>query len=463
MARGDVCFPYFPHARNVLMTNILLEHATIVTLNDEDTILKDAALAISDDRIVAVGEIPAGFVADEVVDLSGKIVAPGLYNAHTHAAMVFSRGYAEDMPLDRWFNEGIWKLESALTREMVHWGVRLAMVEMVRGGIIGFADHYFYMDEVAQAVVESGMRANLAWAVFGDEEGEVGITVPDTVAFVKHWQGAANGRLRAMFGPHSPYLCSDEFLARTAAVAVREGIGIHIHAAETASQVEASLARYDMTPIELLHDRGLFETHTIVAHAIHANPIDIAILANSQVNVAHCPSTHMRYAMGVTPVPDMLAAGVNVALGTDGAGSSVALNLWREMRLAVVMQRQARHDPKALGGTTALRMAARNGARALGFTDSGVLGPGFQADLIVIDTTQTHYQPIHNVAASLVWNTEPADVQDVMVAGRWLMRDRELLTLDEERIRAGFEQALAEMMARPLGQFKTYDVSEDGI
>ena len=442
------------------MTHILLKHATIVTLNDEDAILTDADLAIADDRIVALGETPADFAADEVIDLSGKIVAPGLYNAHTHAAMVFARGYAEDMPLDRWFNEGIWKLESALTREMVRWGVRLAMVEMLRGGVIGFADHYFYMDEVAQAVVESGMRANLAWAVFGHDGGEVGITVPETVEFVKRWDGAADGRLRAMFGPHSPYLCSDEFLARTAAVAVREGIGIHIHAAETGGQVEASLAAYDMTPIELLHDRGLFETHTIVAHAIHSNPIDIAILANSHVNVAHCPSTHMRYAMGVTPVPEMLEAGVNVALGTDGAGSSVALNLWREMRLAVVMQRQARNDPEALGGLTPLRMAARNGARALGFAQSGVLAPGFQADLMVIDASQTHYQPIHSVPASLVWNTEPADVRDVMVAGRWLMRDRQLLTLDEEAIRAGFDRALAEMMAKPLGQFKTYEVDE---
>jgi len=429
------------------MSNILLKNATIVTLNEDDDILHNASLAISDDRIVAVGEAPASFMPDDVIDLTGKIVMPGLYNAHTHAAMIFARGYAEDMPLDRWFNEGIWKLESALSREMVRWGVRLAMIEMIRGGVIGFADHYFYMDEVAQAVLESGMRANLAWAVFGHEEGEVGITVPETVEFVQRWQDAGEGRIRTMFGPHSPYLCSDEFLARTAAVAVREGIGIHIHVAETAGQVQASVDAYDMTPIELLHDRGLFETHTIAAHAIHSSPIDIAILAQSDVNVAHCPSTHMRYAMGVTPVPEMLDAGVNVALGTDGAGSSVAYNLWREMRLAVVMQRQARHDPAALGGLTPLHMAARNGARALGFAQSGVLASDRKADLIVIAADQPQYQPIHNVAAALVWNTGPADVQDVMVAGRWLMRGRQLLTLDEVAIRANFDQALAEMMA----------------
>jgi len=438
------------------MSNILLENATLVTLNDNDDVLANSSLAVSDDRIVAVGDIPADFVADGVIDLSGKIVTPGLYNAHTHAAMVFARGYAEDMPLDRWFNEGIWKLESALTPEMVHWGVRLAMIEMIRGGVIGFADHYFYMDEVAQAVIESGMRANLAWAVFGHEGGEVGVTIPGTVDFVKRCNGAANGRLRALFGPHSPYLCSDQFLARTAAAAVSEGIGIHIHAAETEEQVAASLRKYDMTPIELLHDRGLFETHTIVAHAIHVNDVDIATLARSDVNVVQCPSTHLRYAMGVTPVPQMLEAGVNVALGTDGAGSSVALNLWREMRLAVVTQRQALADPEVMGGLMPLRMAARNGARALNFGESGVLAPGFQADLLVIDADQAHYQPIHSASAALIWGTEPADVQDVMVAGRWLMRDRRLLTLDEKAILSGFNKALTEMMSRPLGQFKTY-------
>ncbi len=440
--------------------NILLKNATIVTLNDQDDIFTNASLAISQGRIAAVGDIPADFAADEVIDLSGKIITPGLYNAHTHAAMVFARGYAEDMPLDRWFNEGIWKLESALTPEMVRWGVRLAMIEMIRGGVIGFADHYFYMDEVAQAVIESGMRANLAWAVFGREEGELGVTIPGTVDFVKRYNGAAEGRLRALFGPHSPYLCSDQFLARTAAVAVREGIGIHIHAAETAGQVQASLAEYDMTPIELLHDRGLFETHTIVAHAIHVNPVDIAILAQSDVNVVQCPSTHLRYAMGVTPVPQMLAEGVNVALGADGAGSSVALNLWREMRLAVVTQRQALNDPEVMGGLTPLRMAARHGARALNFRESGVLAPGYQADLIVIDANQPHFQPVHSIAAALIWSTGPADVRDVMVAGRWLMRDRQLLTLDEASILAGFNKALSDMMSRPLGQFKKYEVDE---
>ncbi|RME88130.1 MAG: amidohydrolase [Anaerolineae bacterium] len=439
------------------MTRYLFDNATIVTLDPEDHIYDRGQLAIEGETILSVGRAPDDFQPDERIDLGGRVVMPGLYNAHTHAAMTFARGYAEDLPLERWFNERIWRLESALTPEIVYWGTALAAVEMIRGGIVGFGDMYFHMDQVARVVEESGMRATLAWTVFGQGE-EVGITVPETVDFVHHHNGAAGGRLRALFGPHSPYMCPDAFLARTAAVAYREGIGIHIHVAETPEQVKLAWDQYDMSPVELLGNRGLFETHTIVAHAIHVNEVDITTLANKQVHVVQCPSTYLRYAMGVAPVPEMLARGVNVALGTDGAGSSVALNMWREMRLAVLMQRQAHGDPTLMPGSLPLHMAAANGARALGFPQSGVLAPGNAADLIVIDTTAPHFQPLHDVIAGLVWCTEPADVRDVMVAGRWLMRDRNLLTLDEEAILSGFREALSEMLGRPLGQFRTYDV-----
>lgn len=440
------------------MAKYLLEQATIVTLDADARILYNAQLAIDDGIIVGVDEIPPEFTADERIDLGGRVVMPGLYNAHAHAAMTFARGYAEDMPLDRWFNERIWQLESALTPDMVYWGTMLAIVEMIRGGIVGFADHYFHMERVAEAVEQTGVRANLAWAVFGQEAEEVGITIPDTVEFVQHYDGAAGNRLRAMFGPHSPYMCPDAFLARTAAVAVRERIGIHTHASETSDQVRQSKEIYDMSPIEFLAHRGLFETHTIVAHAIHASDIDVQILANKDVNIVQCPSTHMKYAMGVARVPEMLRSGVNVALGTDGAGSSNTMNLWREMRLAVLMQRQAHADATLLDGNQPLRMASCNGARALGFDLTGILSPGYAADLIVVNTQTSHFQPMHDVNAALIWCTEPADVRDVMVSGHWLMRDRQLLTIDEEAVMAGFRTALAGMMSTSLKQFREYQV-----
>lgn len=440
--------------------NTLIEHATIVTLDEAGRVLHDASIAIAGAEIVAVGDIPPTFSADERIDAGQRVVMPGLYNAHTHAAMTFARGYAEDLPLDRWFNERIWRLEAGLTPELVYWGTQLAMIEMIRGGVVGFADHYFHMHEVAQAVTAAGMRANLAWAVFGGEE-EVGIAIRDTVPFVRAYDGAAQGRLRAMLGPHSPYQCPDAFLARTAAVAVREGIGIHIHAAETAAQVQDSLRRYDRTPIELLAHRGLFETHTLVAHAIHATDVDLAVLAQKDVNVAICPSTHMKYGMGVPRLPEMLEMGVNVALGSDGAGSSTALNLWRELRLAVLMQRQARADATLLAGDTPLRLAACNGARALGFERCGMLKPGFQADLILIDSAAAHFQPQHDIIANLVWVTEPGDVQDVMVAGRWLLRRGRLLTLDEAEVVAHFNAQVQRLQQRAAqGPLQRYAVGE---
>ena len=253
-------------------------------------------------------------------------------------------------------------------------------------------------------------------------------------------------------------MCPDAFLARTAAVAVRDGIGIHIHASETSEQVMQSQVNYDMSPIEFLAHRGLFETDTIVAHAIHASDVDLNVLANKDVNVVQCPSTHMKYAMGVARVPEMLVSGINVALGTDGAGSSTTLNLWREMRLAVLMQRQAHVDATNMSGSQPLHMASNNGARALGFESTGILSPGYAADLIVVDTQASHFQPIHDVNAALVWCTEPADVQDVMVAGHWLMRDRKLLTIDEKAVLAGFQTVLANMMNTSLKQFREYQV-----
>lgn len=439
------------------MTNILLQNATIITLDDEGHIYEQGHVAVSGGRIAGLPDVPADFVPDEIIDLQGRVVMPGLYNAHTHAAMTFARGYAEDLPLSRWFNERIWLLESALNADVVYWGTQLAAIEMIRGGVIGFADHYFYMDRVAEAVERNGMRALLAWAVFGRDENEVGITVPETVEFVRHTQGAAGGRLRACLGPHSPYMCPEPFLARTAAVAVREGFGVHIHVAETAGQVSQSLALHDRTPVELLAHVGLLETHALLAHAIHVNHVDLEILSRKQVHVVQCPSTHMKYGMGLTRVPDMQARQINVALGTDGAGSSTALNMWRELRLAVLAQRQAFGSPTLLPGDEPLRMATRNGATALGFADSGYLAPGRAADLIVIDTTATHFQPLHDVIASVVWCTQPADVRDVMVAGRWLMRERNLLTIDEQAVQAGFAEALERMMSAPQKSFQTYE------
>ncbi|PKO24026.1 MAG: N-ethylammeline chlorohydrolase [Chloroflexi bacterium HGW-Chloroflexi-1] len=438
------------------MGRILIRHADIITLNAGGRILRDAEIAIENGLIAALGTAPADFEPDETVDATDHIVMPGFHNAHTHSPMTLVRGWAEDMPLERWLNDRIWRAESALTADDVYWGAALAAAEMIRGGTVGFADHYFYMDRVAQVVTESGLRANLAWGVFGAESGEVGATLPGIADFVAGWQGAADGRIRTMLGPHSPYTCSPQFLARTAAAAARLGVGIHIHLAESMEQVEHSLAHYDLTPVEMLDRNGVLDVPVLAAHAIYLTEADRTILASRQVTVVQCPTCHMKLGMGVTPVPALQAAGVNVALGTDGPASNNALDMLQEARHAALLQKLHGLDPELMAGDLVLRMATQNGARALGFPLSGELSPGHYADLIMIDCATPRMRPRHDLVANVLYAAGSADVSDVMVAGRWLMRRRVLLTLDEARILDEAERRALRMVGGALHRLRSY-------
>ncbi|MER2598066.1 MAG: amidohydrolase [Caldilineales bacterium] len=437
------------------MTKTLITHADIITLDEAGTVLRDADLAIDGARIVAVGEVPPDFQPDDTLDARNHVLLPGLVNAHTHASMTFERGWAEDLPLDRWFNERVWVVESQLTEDDVYWGAMLAVAEMIRGGTTAFADHYFYMDRVAAATEQAGLRALLAWCVFG-EEANIGTDLQGTVDFVQRWQGAVDGRIRTVLGPHSPYMCEPRFLARTAAVAARLGVGIHIHLAESQQQVDNSLARYDRTPVELLEANGVFDVPVIAAHGIAINAVDQAILARHRATVVQCPNCHMKLGMGVTPVPALQALGVNVALGTDGPASSNDLNMLKEARLAALIQKLHHRDPELMAGDLPLRMATQNGARALGWPDSGVIAAGALADFILLDCDQPHWRPRHNLVASLLHSAQAGDVSHVMVAGRWLMRAHHLLTLDEERILWEAERRALGLVGQPLATVRHY-------
>jgi 5-methylthioadenosine/S-adenosylhomocysteine deaminase len=442
------------------MTNIILQHADVLTLDTEGHILRNAAVAIAGSTIVAVGEVPADFRADEIVDAAGHIVMPGFFNAHTHSAMTLLRGYAEDLPLERWLNERIFPVESALTADDVYWGASLAAAEMIRGGTVGFADHYFHMDRVAQVVMECGLRANLAWCIFGHEAGEIGADLAEIAAFTGQWQGAADGRIRTMLGPHSAHTCTPQFLARTAAVAARLGVGIHIHLAELETEVARSLALHDLRPVELLEANGVLEVPVLAAHAIHLADFEREILAARGATVVQCPTTHMKLGYGVTPVPALLADGANVALGTDGAASSGLLDMFQEARHAALIQKLNAADATAMPGELALRLATQNGARALGFALSGEIAAGRAADLILIDCSAPQLQPQHDLVASVLYAAGSRDVSDVMVAGKWLMRERQLLTLDERQILAEARRRADRLVAAPTGAVKWYPVTD---
>jgi 5-methylthioadenosine/S-adenosylhomocysteine deaminase len=436
----------------------LIRDVTAITLDKEDNILQDAAIALEGAKIAAVGEVPDSFEPDEVIDGRERVALPAFFNAHCHAAMTLERGWAEDLPFDRWLNEKIWVAESALEEEDVYWGAALACCEMIRAGIVAFADHYFWMPQVGRAVEESGMKAHLSWCQFGTGvESEVGgITLEDTVGFVRAWHGAADGRIRCAMGPHSPYMCPPGFLRQVVETAQDLGVGLHIHVAESHGQVDNSLEAHGKTPVAHLDALGVFDVPTIAAHCIVVDEDDLRILAEKGVHVAHTPKTYLKLAMGMAPLPKFLERGVRVALGTDGPASNNDLNMLEVMRITGLYQKNALGRPEALRRTRLLRLATQAGAQALGFTESGILEPGHRADLVLLDTSGPHWFPRHDLAAGVVYAAHPSDVTHVFVDGQMIMQDGELSTLDEERIRYEAERRAFRMVGTPMRQVRAY-------
>ena len=443
------------------MSRLLIQNVDAITLDEQNRVLRNTNIAIDGKTIRAIGDVPGDFAerADETIDGRDHVALPGLFNAHTHAAMSLQRGWAEDLPFDRWLNERIWVAESALTEEDVYWGAALAACEMIRGGIVAFADHYFWMDQVARVVDESGMKALLAWCVFGlGAEQEIGgTTLERTEDFVRRWQNAGDGRIKTILGPHSPYACSQEFLERSIDAAQTLSVGVHLHVAESQEQVDRSIQQYGKTPVAYLAALGAFDVPAIAAHCIYLSDEDIAILAEKRVNVPHCPKTYLKLAMGIARVPDLVAAGVNVALGTDGPASNNTIDILESARLATLVQKEARRDPEALPSMQVLKLATQNGAGAMGFADSGVLKAGARADVILFDFNQPHLIPRHDLAANVVHSARANDVDYVIVDGRVLLRKGELTTLDEEKILREAEQRAFRLVGQELRQVREYN------
>lgn len=443
---------------NARMSTLLIQGADILTLDANHRVLKNSDIAIQDQKIMALGYVPREFVPDEIIDAHHHVALPGFFNAHTHAAMTLLRGSAEDLPLERWFNEGIWRTESALTEEDVYWGTALAACEMIRGGTVGFADHYFFMHHAARVVQEAGMKAMLAWCVFGsDFAPEMGRTTLElTEDFVAEFQNSAGGRIKTMLGPHSPYISTERSLERSASIARKLGVGCHIHVSESPGQVENSYKQHGKSPVAYLNDLGIFDGSSIAAHAIYLDDADIEILRAKKVNVVACPKTHLKLAMKTTRIVDLMNAGVNVALGTDGAASNNDLDMLEVARLAALLQKHDTGDATVLPSVQALQLATQHGARAMGFPNSGILQVGADADLILIDMDKPHLVPRHDLAANVLHSAKGPDVRYVIVDGKVLLRQGKLTTLDEEKIMREAEQRGLRMVRGNLSQTQTY-------
>lgn len=428
--------------------------ALLGTEGDETRFVNGVTIEIDGGRITRIDIAPTSRpVADEVIDARGMVVMPGLVNTHCHAAMTLMRGAAEDVPVEKWFNDYIWPMEVNLAAGDVYLGTMVAAAEMIRCGVTTVADNYFQMDEVARAITESGMRANLGWAFFGTQ-GDEGLAVSED--FAARWNGGADGRITTSVTPHAPYTVDDRLLAAAADAARRLGVKVHVHASEDMHQTDVSLAQRGITPIEVLHRTGVLDAGCIIAHGNGIVAEDIPTLATfaDRVGVTHGPKGYLKMAIGpLTPITELRAAGVAVGYCTDGAASNNTLDIFENMRITAIVQKQLAGDATAFRTGTALAIAGEGSARVVGLGgEIGVLREGARADVIVVDTSGFHMQPLHDLAAALVYCVQPSDVQTTIVDGRVLMRDRRLLTIDTTSLMAEFHARARHITDRSHGR-----------
>ncbi|CAK0750545.1 5-methylthioadenosine/S-adenosylhomocysteine deaminase [Gammaproteobacteria bacterium] len=417
--------------------DILIHADWIAPVDDTTSLLFDHSLALREGRIAALIPTPAArrdWRAGEIVELPGHLLIPGLVNAHTHAAMTLLRGIADDLPLKEWLQQHIWPAEAHwVGQDFVTDGSRLAIAEMLRGGVTCFNDMYFFPDATAEAANDAGIRAVVgliaidfptAWAVSPQEYLDKGLALRERLAH--------HPTLHAAWAPHAPYTVSDALLTEIRELAERCNLPIHIHVHETASEVAESMDRYGRRPLARLRDLGLLSNRLIAVHMTQLNPDEIDELASVGAQVVHCPESNLKLASGLCPVARLAETGVNVALGTDGAASNNDLDLLGEMRTAALMGKFAAQDASALSAASVLRMATRGGARALGLEgEIGSLEPGKAADVVAIDLSLLETQPVYNPISQLVYAASRRQVREVWIAGRRVLADGRLTTLNE--------------------------------
>ena len=371
--------------------------------------------------------------ADDVVDGKDMLVLPGLIDTHTHSAMILFRSYADDLALMDWLQTMIWPAEAYLDDDMVYWGSLLAFAEMIRGGSTAFCDMYMFEEATARAATSCGIRGNIARGLAGTTPNGMA-ALAENIQLHKNWNGAADGTIRVMLGPHAPYTCPAAYLKIVCEAAIKNQIPIHIHLAETKNEVETCLKRHGVTPIRHMEDLGLFDVPTLAAHCVHVTDEDIEILAKHHVCVAHNPGSNLKLASGFAPVTKMQKAGVTVGLGTDGAASNNKLDMFAEIRLAALIHKANELDPYAVKANDALEMATINGAKCLGYDDLGEIREGFLADFILVDRSGFHWQPGFNALSLAVYAANSMDVDTVFINGKMVMRKKELLTIDSEKV-----------------------------
>ena len=414
------------------MAKLLIKNAEIISAADNDKYY----IGITDGVIDVISKnLPEGYEAAEAVDADGKIAVPGMVNTHTHAAMTLLRSYADDMVLMDWLQNKIWPAEDGLTDDDIYWGTMLSIAEMLKSGTTCFADMYFAMDCVADAVAETDIRAALSRGLTGFSD-ENFAKLEENAQLFKDRHNSKNGRIRVMLGPHAPYTCSVDYLKKVIAKAQELGSEIHMHLAETRGEVDDCLKEHGMSPIKLMDSLGMFECGTLAAHCVHVDEADMQIMAAKNVRVAHNPQSNLKLASGIAPVPAMLAHGITVGLGTDGTSSNNNLDMLEECRLAAMLHKNMTGDPEILPAAQALALATSEGAKALGFANLGKIEAGQKADIVLYDMDKPYWHPRHDRISLFVYAANAGDADTVIIDGKLLMQGGKLLYMDLEKIYA---------------------------
>jgi len=421
--------------------NLILAGRFLLTMDSRQTVIEEGAVAIAGDTIAAVGpadELLARYPQAEVVTEPHGLIMPGLVNVHTHAAMALFRGLADDLPLMQWLHDYIFPVEAALTGELVYQGTLLSICEMIKSGTTSFCDMYLFAGDVARAAAAAGMRAWIGEVLYdfpSPNYGPLENGFAYTRELLNRWRN--DPLVSITIDPHAVYTCSPELLTRLGAMASDEGALYVIHLAENEEEVRTCRERYGCSPVAHLETLGLLGPQVVADHCVMLTPDEISLLAEKGVKVAHCPESNLKLASGIAPVVQMLEAGVCVGIGTDGSASNNDVDMFGEMNTTAKIHKADRMDPTAMSAAVTLEAATMGGARVLGADRLiGSLEVGKKADCIVLDLDQPHLTPIYNPVSHLVYAARGSDVVHSVIAGRVVMRSRQLQTLDEAAILA---------------------------
>ncbi len=426
--------------------SILIKNALILSPNTNFE--NKQSILIKDNLIAEISSQIDESNASKIIDATGKIVIPGLINTHTHLSMTLFRGLADDLSLDSWLNDHIWPMEANLNGDFCYIGALLGAVELIKSGTTTFSDMYFYMEDVARAIDEAGIRAVLSYGMidFGDEEKRKN-EIKANLELFEACDGMADGRIKVFFGPHSPYTASEELLIKVRELADEYNMGIHIHVSETQKEIEDVSSQKGLRPFEYLDKIGFLGPDVVAAHSVWLSDNEIEIIKKNNVKISHNPCSNMKLASGVAPVSKLIENDICVSIGTDGASSNNNLDLIEELKTASLLQKVSTSDPKVLNSDEAIAMGTIKGAEALGLeSEIGSIEVGKKADIVLIDTNSANMVPdSSSLSSNIIYSANGSNVDTTICDGKILMENKKLTILDEEEIYAKARKAIKEL------------------